>query len=144
MEFATGDGMRIGQSDINTDYSEECKFAPNLPNHISRRGCYFDCSPKKEFQATWEKDFLSGNENWIKFQGLWGQQSKIEGEHGPQGPKWDGDKVRMRWGRQELQDGTTNPNPYLEWLFVLLLDLAKNEDQPTYIRKKAMEYLAKK
>jgi hypothetical protein len=148
-EYAGGDGLRIGYGfDPRLDiYDEEFKAVIDLPPGIPRRESNFNgkpADPKVDFFDDWAFDVITEDTDWVKFKGLWGRNARIEGESGPQGPRWNGDEVRIRWGgRDQELSGSERKGYFLEWLDVLLLDMVQDENQPTMLRKQALMELTR-
>jgi hypothetical protein len=160
LEFAAGDGMRIGFRSDQVDLEPECRFAPNLPETIPHRESGLDGRPEKkrwpdwDFKLTewpdWNFELIDDNAPaWVGYKGLWGRLVNMEGEKGPRGPRWEaemvfpsgdeveGDDIRMRWGGRDLER-----KYQLEWLDLLLLDMSVDERYPPSARRKAVQSLA--
>jgi hypothetical protein len=139
-EFACGDGIRVGYGfDPKLDvYKDELKFVIAPPSAIKRRESNFDGKPASQEDAfeDWGFEVIDDDVDWVKYKGLWGRKSNVEGESGPQGPKWDGKgDVRVRWEDRE------DEGHYLEWLDVLLLDIVQDDTKSTKFRKRAIQLI---
>ena len=137
-EFAGGDGIRVGYGfdpQLNI-YDEEFKVVLAPPSAVERRESNFDGKPasKDDIFEDWAFEVIDDDTDWINFRGLWGRKSRVDGESGPQGPRWSGDKLRIRWGGQI-------PGYQLEWLDTLLLDIIQDDTKPVRQRKKALQFL---
>ncbi len=136
LEYHAGDGVRIGYRSGETVFSGEAGYAPNLPESISRREGRLDGRPGVVHD--WELCLLDeAAEPWVNFRGRWGRKGNVEGEDGPQGPKWDGLNPRLRWGGRE-------PGYYLEWLDVLLMETWLDGSRATLLRRKALQQLSER
>lgn len=138
-EFAGGDGIRVGFGfDPALDiYEDEIKIVLAPPSTVARRESNFDGKPasKEDIFEDWAFELIDDDTDWIQFRGLWGRKSRVEGESGPQGPRWSDDKLRIRWGGQ-------SPGYYLEWLDTLLLDIIQDDSKPIQRRKQAFQFMS--
>lgn len=139
-EFAGGDGIRAGYGfdpKLNI-YNEEFKIVLAPSSAVERRESNFDGKPankETDFFEDWAFEVIDDDTPWIKFKGLWGRKSRVEGESGPQGPRWaDGSNIRIRWG---------SPGNQLEWLDTLLLDIIQDDAKPVKQRKRALQFVSK-
>ncbi|MCB9433669.1 MAG: hypothetical protein H6668_16985 [Ardenticatenaceae bacterium] len=127
LEYATGDGLRIGCSTETTDFSDEYKISRNLPlRETKRESTLGNCAATKgEFaNLRWVCHSLDEQPEpgWLEFKGRWGRWVRLADESGPPGPKWD------RHGNERLRWGSSKGG--LEWLETLLfnsLDEAQRE-----------------
>lgn len=138
-EFAGGDGIRVGYG-FYPDwkmYGDELKVVLAPPPAVQRRESNFDGGPasKDDPFDDWAFEVITDDTDWIKFRGLWGRKSRVEGESGPQGPRWSGNNIRVRWSGQ-------TPDYYLEWLDILLFDIVQDYTKPTELRKKAFQAIS--
>ncbi|MBV6394611.1 MAG: hypothetical protein HFACDABA_00177 [Anaerolineales bacterium] len=138
-EFAGGDGIRVGwgfDPSLNI-YGHELKVILDPPPAVARRESNFDGKPssKEDIFEDWAFEIIDDETDWVKFRGLWGRWSRMEGERGPQGPRWSGDKLRIRWGGQ-------TPGYYLEWLDTLLFDIIQDDARPTKQRERALRFMS--
>lgn len=137
-EFAGGDGIRAGYGfdpSLNI-YGDEFKIVLGPPPAVERRESNFDGKPssKDDFFEDWAFELIDDDTDWIKFKGLWGRKSRVEGEGGPQGPRWaNGSNIRIRWGE---------PGNQLEWLDTLLLDIIQDDTKPARQRKRALQFIS--
>ena len=103
MEIATGDGFRIG---VDGDHKHE---------EVGRSSSYLrrimsDRPVTRPGSTQWKQVLLSPEEEWVKYQGLWGVKSSLADESGPPGPKWRRpDKFFMIYPRTRWESP-------LEWL----------------------------
>lgn len=138
-EFAGGDGIRVGwgfDSSLNI-YGHELKVVLDPPPAVARRESNFDGKPssKDDIFEDWAFEVIDDDTDWVKFRGLWGRRSRVEGESGPQGPRWSGDQLRIRWGGQ-------TPGYYLEWLDTLLFDIINDDARPVQQRERALRFMS--
>jgi hypothetical protein len=99
MEFATGDGFRIGyQGDSLREGMMTSKSYLKRVMSDRRTTC-----PKIN---EWSCILLNSEPDWVQYKGLWGVKSWLNEESGPPGPKWDrpkkdqvGVNERKRWGK---------------------------------------------
>ncbi len=98
MEFATGDGFRIGYVGNPKDERTE-QSGDYLKRDLSDR------EVTRPALDEWECILLDRELGWIEYKGLWGVKSFLNNESGPPGPKWDRPigiqppKERIRWAR---------------------------------------------
>lgn len=91
-------------------------------------------------------DISTDEPGWIKYRGLWGQQTYHPNESGPTGPKW----VRM----EDVQDGRRRCSELENairlrwglhcWKDILLLEMATSDDKPLDDRIKALKTLGER
>jgi hypothetical protein len=139
-EYAGGDGIRVGYrfDPKRNIYQDELKVVIAPPSTVKRRESNFDGKPasSEDVFDDWAFEVINDDVDWVKYKGIWGCKSNVEGESGPQGPKWDykGD-VRVRW------EGRADAGHFLEWLDVLLLDIVQDDTKSTRFRKKALRLI---
>jgi hypothetical protein len=139
-EFACGDGIRVGYGfdpKLNV-YEDELKVVIAPPSTVKRRESNFDGKPasSEDVFDDWAFEVIDDDLDWVKYKGMWGRKSNVEGESGPQGPRWDtkGD-VRVRW------EGRADAGHFLEWLDVLLLDIVQDDTKSTRFRMRALQLI---
>lgn len=140
-EYAGGDGIRVGYG-YNPDphskvHSDEFKAVLNPPVTVARRESNFDgvaADKSKDIYEDWSFEVITDDTPWVKYKGMWGRRSRVAGESGPQGPRWAGDMIRIRWGEADKS---------LEWMDTLLLGILRDDTKPASLRKRALQHLSR-
>ncbi|MBN1146742.1 MAG: hypothetical protein JXA78_05765 [Anaerolineales bacterium] len=156
LEYATGDGLRIGFSDERVRYEGECKLARNLPRRIAARlrESATDGKPRDMgISLDWAHELIveqEGGTGWTQFKGLWGRKALETNESGPSGPKWVRSKGEDLSAGAALASALTPDEEeshirlswrLYEWKDALLLEMANDKSLPVGRRLKALHSL---
>jgi hypothetical protein len=105
-EYATGDGNRIGVPGNFESVIDSTKYLKDEKSHR-------EVAWETPLNLFWQRRMLSDDEDWVKFEGLWGVRGWFHwlfpDESGPPGPKWDRSRdgkppePRIRWGEEPDQ-----------------------------------------
>ena len=158
IEYACGDGLRIGKEGKSTDIfasrnNTEYLISPWYPNYKEKKSCEGIKRTWEGEKSTWgmsailpeDEELNSGH--WLHYKGLWGRKSwLLKDESGPTGPRWeryDEEKnkqtERMRWGRSKVND--CPPRHHHDWKNRLLRDIVLNDSESLDCRLTAFKHL---